>query len=251
MPGMTCRRHDRPAYLCHNPVMADVSDIVFLFDVDNTLLDNDQVGKDLSRHLDRHFGPEQRQRYFAMFEELRKQLGYADYLGALQRYRAENPTAAHLLEMSSYLVNYPFANRLFPQSLDVIEMVKQWGPAVVLSDGDVVFQPRKVERSAIFQAVDGNVLIYIHKEEMLADVERRFPARHYVMYDDKVRILAAMKKQWGSRLTTVFPRQGHYAMDEKEVAKYPRPDITIERIGDALRLDRDTLVAAAKAPRPG
>src|ERR1700741_4723830 len=171
--------------------------VVFLVDVDNTLLDNDRVVADLMRHLEREVGKERQQRYWAIFEELREDLGYADYLGALQRYRIEYPRDPHLLTVSSFLVNYPFANRLFTNSLDVIDSVKQWGPAVILSDGDVVFQPRKVERSGLFDAVEGRVLIYIHKERELDDVERRFPAAHYVLVDDKIRILTAVKESWG------------------------------------------------------
>lgn len=224
--------------------MSERHSVVFLFDVDNTLLDNDRVVKDLSRHLERHFGPATRQRYFEIFEELRQELGYADYLGALQRYRVENPRDARLLAMSSFLVDYPFANRLYPGSIDAIEHCKQWGPAVVLSDGDVVFQPRKVQRSGIYEAVEGNVLIYIHKEEMLAEVEERYPAEHYVLVDDKLRILDAVKKVWGPRLTTVFPRQGHYATDAAVCARYPAADITIERIGELVKYELPTTKAA-------
>jgi FMN phosphatase YigB (HAD superfamily) len=219
--------------------------VVFLFDVDNTLLDNDRVIGDLRRHLEREVGPERSERYWAIFEELRAELGYADYLGALQRYRVEYPYDTHLLTVSTYLVNYPFANRLFPNSLDVIEHCKQWGPVVILSDGDVVFQPRKVECSGLFEAVESNVLIYVHKELELADVERRYPAERYVMVDDKPRILAAMSSAWGSRLTTVFPRQGHYALDPAETTKYPPPDLTVERIGDLLNYDLPALWKAS------
>jgi FMN phosphatase YigB (HAD superfamily) len=219
--------------------------VVFLFDVDNTLLDNDRVISDLKRYLEREVGHERNERYWMIFEELRAELGYADYLGALQRYRIEYPYDTHLLTVSTYLVNYPFANRLFPNSLDVIEHCKQWGPVVILSDGDVVFQPRKVERSGLFEAVEKNVLIYVHKELELADVERRYPAEQYVMVDDKLRILAAMSKAWGQRVTTVFPRQGHYARDEAELAKYPSADISVERIGDLLNYD---LPALSKTP---
>jgi FMN phosphatase YigB (HAD superfamily) len=210
------------------------SKITFLFDVDNTLLDNDRVTADLKRHLQREVGPERAERYWAIFEQLRAELGYADYLGALQRYRIEYPHDPRLLIVSKFLINYPFANRLYPNSLDVIERVRQWGPVVILSDGDVVFQPRKVERAGLLEAVNGNVLIYVHKETELDDVEQRFPAEHYVMVDDKLRILAAMKKIWRERLTTVFPRQGHYALDAKAIAAYPSADITVERIGDLI-----------------
>ncbi len=219
--------------------------VVFLFDVDNTLLDNDRVTEDLRRHLVGEVGLERAGRYWDIFESLRAELGYADYLGALQRYRVEYPYDTHLLTVSTYLVNYPFANRLFPNSLDVIEHCRRWGPAVILSDGDVVFQPRKVERSGLFEAVEGNILIYIHKELELADVERRYPADHYVMVDDKLRILAAMKKVWGRRLTTVFPRQGHYALDPAETSKYPPADVTVERVGDLLNYDLPALRGAA------
>ena len=213
-------------------------DLVFLLDVDNTLLDNDRVERDLRHHLEEAFGGERQARYWEIFEHLRAELGYADYLGALQRYRVENLRDPHLLGISLFLVNYPFAERLYPGALDVIERLRSWGPTVILSDGDVVFQPRKVERSGLWKAVDGNVLIYIHKEQMLADVEQRYPARHYVMVDDKLRILADMKDTWGERLTAVFPRQGHYALDPSIIARYPPADVTVERISDLLELDR-------------
>ena len=221
-------------------------EVVFLFDVDNTLLDNDRVTEDPRRHLVREVGRERAERYWAIFESLRAELGYADYLGALQRYRVEYPYDTHLLTVSTYLVNYPFANRLFPNSLDVIEHCRRWGPVAILSDGDVVFQPRKVERSGLFEAVGGNVLIYIHKELELHDVERRLPAEHYVMADDKLRILAALKRSWGARVTTVFPRQGHYALDPAETAKHPPADLAVERIGDLLGYDLPALLAAAR-----
>jgi len=221
-------------------------EVVFLFDVDNTLLDNDRVTADLKRHLEQAVGRERQQRYWAIFEQLRVELGYADYLGALQRYRIEHPRDPHLLTVSRFLVNYPFANRLFPNSLDVIDRCKQWGTAVILSDGDVVFQPRKIERSGLFDAVDGNVLIYVHKEHELDDVEQRFPARHYVLVDDKLRILSAVKKVWSERVTTVFPKQGHYAKDPQAVKSYPAADVSIGGIGDLLGYDLQKLLAAAR-----
>jgi hypothetical protein len=221
-------------------------DTVFLFDVDNTLLDNDRVIADLMRHMEKQVGHDCQQRYWEIFEHLRSELGYADYLGALQRYRIENPHDPALLTVSHFLINYPFATRLYPDSLDAVEHVKQWGRAAVLSDGDVVFQPRKIERSGIAETVEGNVLIYIHKEQELADVEKRLPAAHYVLVDDKLRILTEVKKIWGARVTTVFPRQGHYALDTKLVASLPPADITISRIGELLNYDVNTLLGAAE-----
>ena len=226
------------------------NDVVFLFDVDNTLLDNDRVTADLRRYLEREVGRERAERYWAIFEGLRAELGYADYLGALQRYRVECPYDSHLLAVSTYLVNYPFANRLFPNSLDVIEHCRQWGPVVILSDGDVVFQPRKVERSGLSDAVDGRVLIYIHKEEAFDDVERRHPAEHYVLVDDKLAILAAVKRHWGKRVTTVFPRQGTYAHDPKLVDAFPAADVTVERIGDLLDRDLSGFPSASRLLDP-
>jgi FMN phosphatase YigB (HAD superfamily) len=218
--------------------------LVFLFDVDNTLLDNDHVTADLKRHLEQQVGPERQQRYWDIFEQLRSELGYADYLGALQRYRIEYPRDPGLLTVSHFFINYPFATRLYPDSLDAIEHVKQWGKAVVLSDGDVVFQPLKVERSGIYEAVNGNVLIYIHKEKELEDVERRFPASHYVLIDDKIRILSDVKKIWGGKVTTVFPRQGHYALDPKIIAAYPPADISIARIGELMNFKMEDFLIA-------
>lgn len=223
-------------------------DTVFLFDVDNTLLDNDRVTEDLRRFLKKEVGARRSDTYWKIFETLRSELGYADYLGALQRYRVENPYDSHLLAVSTYLINYPFANRLFPNSLDVLEYCKALGQVVILTDGDVVFQPRKVERSGLFEAVDGNILIYIHKEKELADVERRYPARHYVLVDDKIRILTAIKEVWKERVTTVFPKQGHYAFDKKEVAKYPPADIEIGRIGDLPDCGPEELMGDPGAP---
>jgi len=220
--------------------------VVFLLDVDNTLLDNDRVAGDLRRYLTREVGAERQERYWAIFEELRAELGYADYLGALQRYRVENPREPHLLAVSSFLVNYPFANRLYPESLDVLEHLAQWGPTVILSDGDVVFQPRKIECSGLFDAVERNVLIYIHKEQELEDVERRYPAERYVLVDDKLRILTTVKRSWGERVRTVFVRQGHYAR-APEVARCPRADVTIERIGNLLEYNLAALLDAPRA----
>jgi FMN phosphatase YigB (HAD superfamily) len=219
--------------------------VVFLFDVDNTLLDNDRIVADLMHHLEREIGPERQQRYWEIFEELRGQLGYADYLGALQRYRVEHPRDSHILMVSRFLVNYPFATRLFPNAIDAIEHCQRFGKCVILSDGDVVFQPRKIERSGLAEVFERDLLIYIHKELELDDITARYPADHYILIDDKVRILAAVKRAWGAGLTTVFPRQGHYALDENEVAKYPIPDLTLERIGALPDYDLAAMLAAA------
>jgi len=216
--------------------------VVFLFDVDNTLLDNDRVAADLQRHLASEIGADGVREYWRIFEQLRTELGYADYLGALQRYRAEHPHAQQLFCMSSFLISYPFADRLFPNALKVIQHVEQWGPAVILSDGDVVFQPLKVSRSGLAGIVCGRVLIYVHKEQELEDVERRYPAQHYVLFDDKLRILAAVKKFWGARVTTVFVRQGHYATDRKILDSYPPADISIGRIEDLLQYELPELL---------
>ena len=215
-------------------------EVVFLFDCDNTLLDNDRVQDDVRAHLASEFGPENRDRYWNIFEALRDELGYADYLGALQRYRLGAMNDLRLLTMSSFLVDYPFADRLYPHALAAIEHLRRWGPTVILSDGDVVFQPRKIQRSGLWEAVEGRVLIYIHKEQMLDEVEQRYPARHYVMVDDKLRILAAMKAIWRDRLTTIFPRQGHYALDPNIGSTWPPADMAIERIGDLLEWRPET-----------
>jgi len=207
-----------------------VTETVFLLDVDNTLLDNDAVIADLRRHLVEAFGAECERRYWEIFEQLRAELGYADYLGALQRYRVERPREMHVLQISLFLLHYPFASRLYPGALDAIRALRARGRTVILSDGDVVFQPRKIERSGLWEAVDSEVLVYIHKEQMLDDVERRYPARRYVMVDDKLRILTAMKAIWQNRLTTVFVRQGHYAHDPVHLAGYPPADVVIDRL---------------------
>jgi FMN phosphatase YigB (HAD superfamily) len=215
----------------------NASDLVFLIDVDNTLLDNDRLIRDLMTHIETEYGAQSRERYSQILEQVRTQLGYVDYLGALQQYRLDDLDDPRLLRMSSFLVDYPFANRLYPGSLDVLEHLGAQGTTVILSDGDVVFQPRKVERSGLWSAVEGRVLIYIHKEQMLRAVESRYPARRYVMIDDKIRILHAVKSLWGQRVTTVLPRQGHYAHDPVAMASFPPADVTIEHIADLLQHD--------------
>jgi len=221
--------------------------VVFLVDVDNTLLDNDAFQVDVKRHLEREFGAGCRDRYWAIQESLFAELGYRDYLGALQRYRVEHPQDIHLLSMSSFMVDYPFADLLYPRALDVLARFGGWGQTVVLSDGDVVFQPRKVERSGLRAAVEGRVLIYIHKERALDDVARRYPARHYVVVDDKLRILTAVKEKWGERVTTILPRQGRYANDPGVLESFPPPDLTVERLADLLAHDLTTLLARGNA----
>ena len=228
-------------------------DVVFLLDVDNTLLDNDRIVTDLRQHLEKEFSISSANRYWALFEGLRREVGYADYLGALQRYRSSSESSApdvqRLLLMSSFLVDYPFAERLFPQALEVIDYLGRFGTTVILSDGDVVFQPRKVQRSGLWDAVDGRVLIYVHKERMLDAVQRHYPARHYVIIDDKLRLLAAMKAVLHERLTTVFPRQGHYAFDPVSVANYPAADFTVAQIGDLIDFDVTQLLGALQPRR--
>ncbi len=234
--------------------MTNRHSVVFLVDVDNTLLDNDRISADLKQHLEREVGHERQERYWAIFEALRAELGYADYLGALQRYRVEHPRDPHVLTVSSFLVNYPFASRLYPNALDVLARFRGWGPTVIFSDGDAVFQPLKVERSGLQEAVGGDVLIYIHKERELDDVERRYPAERYVLVDDKLQILTALKQAWRERVTTVFPRQGHYAHDAAALATYPPADVSVDRIGDLLAYELPGLLApggagvAARAP---
>ena len=224
--------------------------VVFLVDCDNTLFDNDRVLADLREHLATEFGTRSRDRYWALLEELRRECGYADYLGALQRYRLGERSDSRLLLMSSFLIDYPFASRLYPGVLAVLHHLHTQGLTVILSDGDVVFQPRKIQRSGLWAAVDGRVLICVHKEQMLDAVEAQFPAGHYVVIDDKLRILSAVKDHWHDRVTTVFPHQGHYAHDAHNLAAYPAADVTIERIGDLLGHDLRSLVGATGTGTP-
>jgi FMN phosphatase YigB (HAD superfamily) len=217
--------------------------IVFLVDVDNTLLDNDRIREDIQQHFEHQFGAAYRERYWTLQEDLFKQLGYRDYLGALQLFRVEHPNDIRLLSVGAYLMDYPFADRLYPGALEVLKLLGSWGTTVVLSDGDAVYQPRKVERAGLARAVENRVLIYLHKEDALQDVERRYPATHYVLVDDKLRILTVAKKIWGRRVTTVFPRQGSLAHDPAVIASNPPADLTVERIGDLLDHDVPALIA--------
>jgi FMN phosphatase YigB (HAD superfamily) len=221
--------------------------VVFLLDVDNTLLDNDRFGADLGARLELLFGAAERERYWAIYAELRDTLGYADYLASLQRFRVGLEEDPELLELSEFVLEYPFAERLYPHALAAIRHLRTLGTPAVLSDGDVVFQPRKVQRSGIWSAVEGRVLIYLHKERMLAAVKRRFPAAHYVMVDDKPQLLAAVKRQLGGELTTIFVRQGHYAAESAGSVVDPAPDLSLERIGDLLSCDLPNLIERGAA----
>jgi hypothetical protein len=225
--------------------LADLSDTVFLVDADNTLLDNDRVLRDLRHYFTRELGVESRERYIEILRQLWNELGYRDYLGALQRYRIQHPYDLHIVRVSSWLIDYPFATRLYPDALDVIAWLRSHARTVIVTDGDVVFQPRKLERSGLWSAVGGHALVYIHKENELADIERRYPATRYVLVDDKPRLLTAFKKQWGSRVTTVFPRQGQYARERGAFGDGPRPDVTLRRIGDLLSISPAELTGAA------
>ena len=231
--------------------MSKMPDIVFLFDVDNTLIDNDRVQAHLKEHLEQAYGVVARDRYWVILEQLRSELGYVDYLAALERYRLEDLHRPELLWMSSWLVDYPFADRLYPGALDAVKHVQQWGTIVILSDGDAVFQPRKVERSGLWQAFNDRVLIYVHKEQRLDDVERLYPADHYVLIDDKLRILDAVKKIWCERVTTVFPKQGHYAFDPAILAEYPPADIELPRIGALIDCDLSAFLRNRVASHTG
>jgi hypothetical protein len=217
--------------------MTEAQGIVFLFDVDNTLLDNDRIQADLSEHLETWYSASARNRYWEIFEKLTSELGYADYLGALERYRTEDLHSPALLRMANWMVDYPFADRLYPGALDAVRHARQWGPTVIFSDGDAVFQPRKVERSGLWRAFEDRVLIYIHKEEELDDVERFYPARRYVVIDDKLRILTHIKKIWGAQVTVILAQQGRYAHDAGILSTYPAADICLNSIGDLLNYD--------------
>ena len=224
--------------------MLSEGEVVFLLDVDNTLLDNDRFGADLGARLERAFGADQRDRYWAIFAALREELSYADYLAALEKFRAGLDDNPDLLQLSCFVLEYPFADRLYPRALDAIAHLRTLGLPVILSDGDVVFQPRKIQRSGIWNAVQGRVLIYVHKERALDAMQRRYPAQHYVMVDDKEQLLAAMKRVLGPKLTTVFVHQGHYAAQSADTVIDPPPDLEIERIGDLLDRDLSDFLSA-------
>ena len=219
--------------------MLTSTDIVFLVDVDNTLLDNDRFIADLSARLDHDFGEAERRRYWSIYDTLRELLGYADYLGALQKFRDGSDNSPALLQMSTFLLDYPFSGRLYPRANATIEHLRKVGTTVILSDGDIVFQPRKIQRAGLWEAVEARVLVYLHKEQMLDEVQRRFPSVHYVMIDDKPQLLAAVKRVLLDRLTTVFVRQGHYAVDQERNSTGPAPDVTVDRIGDLCEFAMD------------
>jgi FMN phosphatase YigB (HAD superfamily) len=226
--------------------MSKSDQVVFLFDCDNTLLDNDRIQSDLRAHITHEFGSDECDRYWKLFEQLRTQLGYVDYLGAMQQFRFGATNYPALLRLPGFLLDYPFADRLYPGALQTVAHCATMGSTVMLSDGDIVLQPRKIERAGLMQAVDGRVLIYVHKEQMLDDMQRAYPAAHYVMVDDKPALLAAIKAVLKERVTTVLPRQGHYALDPANGSKYPPADISIERIANLNDIDLPALLNAAR-----
>ena len=232
--------------------MLTSSEFVFLIDVDNTLLDNDRFRADLSARLDHDFGEVERRRYWLIYETLRVQLGYADYLGALQKFRIDSDNLSALMQLSVFLLDYPFSGRLYPRAVDVIEHLRTMGTTVILSDGDIVFQPRKIQRAGLWAAVEARVLVCLHKERMLDEVQRCFPSGHYVMIDDKPQLLAAMKRVLVDRLTTVFVRQGHYAADQERNSTSLAPDVTVDRIGDLCEfaMDRFHIFKPSRAVTP-
>ena len=222
------------------------ADVVYLLDIDNTLLDGDRMVADLRLHLESEFSIASAQRFWSALETLRAEFGFVDFLGALQRYRSQiersGMDAQRLLSTSAFLIDYPYAERLYPRSLEAIRHLNRSGLTVILSDGDVALQPRKVQRSGLWDAVDGRVLIHVHKERMLDSVKRRYPARHYVMVDDELRILAAMKANWQQQLTTVFLRQGSHAADPTNVNTHTPADITIGSLDELIDIDPARLV---------
>lgn len=227
--------------------------IVFLLDVDSTLIESDRFAADLSARLEEGFGEAGRRRYWTLYSQRRERLGYADYLGALQDFRTVIDDSPALLHLSGFMLDYPFAERLYPQALAAIAHLATMGTPVLVSDGDMVLQPRKIQRTGLWNAVEGRVMICLHKDLQIDRILQRFPAAHYVMVDDKPLLLAAFKRQLGKRLTTVFVRQGHYAMESELLVIAPAPDIHIRQIGDLCGLAfRDgtaqTLFASAAHP---
>lgn len=220
--------------------------MVFLLDVDNTLLDNDQVQADLDAHIGKLFGADAAKTYWGLYETLREKLGYADYLGAIQQFRLECDDEVRAQDLAAWLLAYPFGERLYPGALDAIAHLSRLGECVVLSDGDVVLQPRKISVSGIARAVGDRVLIYVHKERMLDDVARRFPAQHYVMVEDKLRVLHGMKRRWRERLTTVFVSQGHYANDPAARKEYPPAQIELGGIRELCDLDAGAFLSPSE-----
>ncbi|HWU76968.1 MAG TPA: HAD family hydrolase [Rhodanobacter sp.] len=227
-----------------NQATNDAANIVFLLDVDNTLLDNDRFADDLGDTLEQAFGAGERERYWSIYEKLRDECGFADYLGALQRFRVGLDNEPALLQMSRYLLEYPFADRLYPHALETVAHLRRLAPTVILSDGDVVFQPRKIQLAGLWEAVRGEVLIYVHKQHMLVAMQQRHPAAHYVMVDDKPQILGEMKQKLGHKLTTVFVRQGHYA-EAAATVNGPEPDLVIACIDELRRRKLDDFLPDA------
>ncbi len=217
--------------------MTSNSDMVFLFDVDNTLLDHDRVKQDLGALLDSRIFDGASEHYWSAYEAIRAETGQADFLASFQRCWIDSECNPHWLPAADLMLDYPYSDRLYPGALHVLEHVSRFAMVAIVSDGDAVLQPRKIRRAGLWQAVDGRVLIYQNKQQRLADIAHRFPAQHYVMIDDKPDVLVHMKSAWSSRLTTVFPRQGHYAHDQEHRHDQPEPDISIDHIGDMLKLD--------------
>jgi len=227
---------------------AALDPVFFLVDVDNTLFDNDRFAVELSAHLEKSFNVAERERYWSLHKKRWAEFGISDYLGTMQQFRQGLQNDPSLLQMSSFLLDFPFGDLLYPHALEVVKHMRSLGPASALSDGDMVFQPRKLQHSGIFDAFHGNALIYEHKQHELDLLQQRFPAQRYVMIDDKPNILADMKKVLGDRLTTVFVRQGRYAADASPELR-SAPDMKIDAIADLLRYTREDFALALPIQR--
>ncbi len=217
---------------------------VFLLDVDNTLLDNDQVRTQLEAAVTDAVGPARATRLWEIYEAVREELDFVNFPETLERFSRECDEVACLGRLSSILYGFPFAECLYPGALQAIHHVKSLGLPVILSDGDQLFQRYKIRAAGLETAVDGRVLVYVHKEQSTDDIRKRYPATHYVMVDDKPRIHTAMKAVLGDQVTTVMVCQGKYAADPAQ-HDYPDPDVTLDSIQDLVQLTAAQLSVSA------
>lgn len=216
--------------------MSRIAPVAFLFDVDNTLLDNDRVRAELAETIERIVGPERGEAFWESYEQVRRDRDYVDYPNTIARFGRAFPDEVGYPDVADAILGYPYRAAVFPGAHDVLRQAQRVGPVAILTDGDPVYQPAKVARAGLTEAIDGPVLVFDHKEQHLAEVERRVPAERYVMVDDKPRILAAMSDRLGERMSTLHVCQGRYA-HAAEHDEFPDADRTVDAIAELLDVD--------------
>jgi hypothetical protein len=221
-----------------------MDDLVFLLDVDNTLLDNDRAKEDMAARVEDLVGAERAARWWELYEQVRQETDVVDYPRTLTRYRAVFPDEPRFPHLADFILGLPYAGYVYPGALETLTYLRTLGTTVIVSDGDAVYQAAKIARAGLAAAVDDHVLIFLHKEGRIEDVRQRYPAEHYLLIDDKLRILARLKGILGDLVTTLHVAQGHYASSERGI--YPAADLEVPSIAAVRQLGREVFLGGGR-----